>query len=486
MNKATLAIGGVVALAAIWSGGWYAGKSFIVEPEADAAVERLREGSLFFSYDARDIGGFPFAYDVAYRNVSVSNAKGWRWTAPEMSVASGVTDAGALVVTPSDDSKLTIEAAALGGAAEDAPAVFAIASEGMTVTLLGQERFDIDAKAWQATQTTGETLIRDGVLAFTDLDFSGAFTQGGAAGETEMTAATARVAYRLSVDGVSESRSDTKMTGFGATFRGAALDADTLADFLARDGEAYLTMKIESYEGTGGSSGGPSAPPFDLTMTGDETTAEVVLAEGRARYVAAAGAVDYKFEMEGPMPGGALTIGGMTAAFEMPLKKAEDAGPYLMQMRLDDMAISEELWGMFDPAGQLQRTPVDMNIDLGGKARIIFDLGAESFGQPPVDVETLEIRELMVDGLGFNAHATGALDIAGVAANPEGDVHLELRGAYQLIDQLSAAGLLPPGQGEMAKAMAGGFAIQGDGPDHLIADIAIKDGGMTINGKPIQ
>ena len=50
-------------------------------------------------------------------------------------------------------------------------------------------------------------------------------------------------------------------------------------------------------------------------MTGDQTTAEVTLAGGQARYVAEAGAVDYRFEMQGPMPGGALTIGGMTAAF---------------------------------------------------------------------------------------------------------------------------------------------------------------------------
>lgn len=329
-------------------------------------------------------------------------------------------------------------------------------------------------------------MIRDGVLAYTDLDLSGVFASGGAAGEMEMKAGAARVAYRLSVDGVSETRSDTTMNDFSASFRGAALDADTLADFLARDGEAYLTMKIGSYEGTGGSSGGPSAPPFDLTMTGDAISADVTLAGGQARYVTEAGAVDYRFEMEGPMPGGALTIGGMTAAFEMPLKKAENAGAYLIQMKLDQMAISDELWGMFDPTSQLQRTPVDMNVDLGGKARIIFDLGAENFGQSPIDVETLEIREVRIDGLGFNAHATGELDIAGVAANPEGDIHLELRGAFQLIDQLSAAGLLPPGQGEMAKAMAMGFAVEGDGPDHLIADIAVKDGGMTINGKPLQ
>ncbi|MEL7466662.1 MAG: hypothetical protein AAFN79_21490, partial [Pseudomonadota bacterium] len=78
MSKSTYIVGGAIALAVIWTGGWFAGKTFIVEPEADKAVEQLRSGDLFFSYETREVGGFPLAYDVAYTSVAVSNGQGWR------------------------------------------------------------------------------------------------------------------------------------------------------------------------------------------------------------------------------------------------------------------------------------------------------------------------------------------------------------------------------------------------------------------------
>ena len=76
MKRVSYVIGGVIAIAVIWTGGWFAGKSFLIEPEADRIVEELRAGNLFFSYESRDVGGFPIAYDVAYRGVKVSSEAG--------------------------------------------------------------------------------------------------------------------------------------------------------------------------------------------------------------------------------------------------------------------------------------------------------------------------------------------------------------------------------------------------------------------------
>ena len=114
MNALSKILGGVAGLAALWAGGWYAGKAFFVEPEADRVVEELRAGNLFFSYETREVGGFPTGYDVAYQGVEISNGEGWRWSAPRTTIAAGVANIGALTVTPSDESKLTVNAAAFG------------------------------------------------------------------------------------------------------------------------------------------------------------------------------------------------------------------------------------------------------------------------------------------------------------------------------------------------------------------------------------
>lgn len=488
MRKITLLIGGVAALAAVWTGGWHAGKAFIVTPEADRAVENLRAGDLFFSYQAREIGGFPFGYDVAYRGVEISAGAGWRWSAPQMSIGSGVANVGELVVTPSPESRLAIDAAAFG-AGDDAPVVMDIASEGLTLTLSDRgETFALAATALTATQTPGGTLLRDGALEFSELAFGGRLAADRAAADVALTAAKARIAYRLSVDGVTESRSDTVMNDVAATFAGDELSADDFADFVRRGGEGRFSMTIGAYESDGGTSGGPSAAPMAVTVSGVETSADVAVADGRAAYRASAGAMKYNVELEAPPPfaGGAFAIGGARASLEFPVAKAAAAAPYAMLVDLKGVALGEEIWAAFDPAAAIDRTPLDVNLDIGGDARVIFELGEDSFGQAPLDVETMEIRNMSISGLGASAVASGELEIAGDASRPDGNVHIELRGALALLDKLVAAGLLPPQQGVIFRSMALGLARQGDEPDHLIADIEAANGAVSVNGQRLQ
>ena len=303
-----------------------------------------------------------------------------------------------------------------------------------------------------------------------------------------MVPEAARIAYRISVDGVTESRSDTQLKDFKAFFEGTELNAENFADFITRGGEGRLSMSVGAYEGEGGATGGPSAAPMDMTMAGDGASAEIAFADGRAVYRATAGRMSYKVALEAPPPfsGGELEIAGAEAALEFPVAKSGAAAPYAMAIRLDGVALGEDLWATFDPAKGIDRTPIDVNLDVGGDARVIFNIGDESFGQAPLDVETMEIRDLSLTGLGVSAVATGDLKIAGDASRPDGEVHFELRGAFALIDNLASAGLLPREQGEFFKALALGLAKQGDGPDHLIADIEAQNGEITVNGQRVR
>ena len=489
MSRVLLGLGGAAAVAVIWTGGWFAGKSFIVEPEADRQVEQLRSGDFFFSYDEREIGGFPFGYDIAYRGVAISTGDGWRWTAPAMSVATGVADAGAFVLTPSDESKLTLDAPLTGGAPDDAPLVMNIASEALTATL-AQENFEISAKSILAEQAPGEGMVQGALVSFADLASDGSVAPDGSALDMTLTASSSRIAYRFSVDGgVVESRSDTTMSD--VEIKGAIdnLNAEDLADFLAKNGRAEFVMKIGAYEGAGGVTGGPSSPPFDYSGSGAASSAELSVIDGRARYAASNGAMSGTFETgpPAPFPGGAVRLGDASVLLEMPLKKADAPQPYALSMRFDGFEMGDVVWDAFDPGAKIERTAINLNMDFGGVMTVQFDLGGNSFGSSPVDVETLEIRDVSIDGLGVSALANGELEVAGDARQPEGTVHVEVSGAFALMDRMTEAGLLPPGQGDFFKAIAMGFARVGEGgPDHLVADIAAADGGVSINGKPLQ
>lgn len=490
MKRLTYAIAGVVAVGAIWTGGWFAGKSFLIEPEADRIVEELRAGELFFSYESREVGGFPIAYDVAYRGVRIaSSGGGWEWTTPEMSVASGVADGGAVVITPADETKLVIDATAFGGAPEDAPAVFDLVSGGFSVTLTEQaRRFALVADRIEAKQAAGGGALKDGAAVLSDLDAAGQVAMGGDEAEVEVTASEARIEYVFSPDGVAESRSSTTMRGVTATFSGERLAAGGLAGFIEAGGDATLTIAVESADGVTSTTGGPGAPSLDYEVKSGPANADIAASEGRVRYTAKAAKARYALATEQPslLPSGALTVGEADFLIDIPVAKTEDAAPYSIRLGFADVALDDGVWATFDPEAKIDRTPLTLEADLSGEARVIHALGGDSFGEPPIDLETLDISRLSLTGLGASLEATGALTIPGDAATPEGEVTVEARGIFALLDRIGAAGLMPPGQIEIYKALALGYARQGDGPDHLIAEIETSRFGLSVNGKQVR
>ncbi|MEM7544334.1 MAG: DUF2125 domain-containing protein [Pseudomonadota bacterium] len=490
MKTSTLLIGGTIGVAALWSAGWFMGKALYVEPEADKVVEQLRSGEVFFSFDVRTISGFPFGYDVSYENVKLSDGSlQWQWSAAEMKVGSGVTDAGSLVLTPAAESKLSIEATAFGGAPDTPPAVFDIASEGMEVRLSdadGGATVVAGATSLLATQVDGTSVISDGKLRFDDLDINLDATADFANVDSTMTAAEMEIVYRISLDGVVESNSASTLQDVKVAFSGEGVNTENLAQFIESGGTADFSYSAASYTGTGGNSGGPSAPPINVDIAGGLTTAVVSVRDGRVAYSADAADIDYDMKMEGPLEDGGATLSGMAMRFEMPVSASPDAGPYEIVMTLSELALDEPVWALFDPGRAIARTPMNVSIDLGGRVRILSGLGASSSGQSPVDVETLDIRDLSIDGAGVAAKVAGALDIAGNAALPDGDIKVEVSGALALIDKMATGGVIPQEAAELYKTLVQSYARPGPGPDDLIAEIEVDNGVVLVNGLPLQ
>lgn len=505
MKKLTLALGGAVGLAALWSAGWFAGKTLYVEPEADRAIEQLRQGELFFSYDTRSVAGFPFAYDVTYEAIELSDASGlWRWTAPSMAIGSGVADAGALTLAPAARSKLIVEARAFGGAADAPPAVFDVTADDLTLRMSGSRAgpvdgpdgtpangaaFDLSAKSAIAEQAAGGGPLSDGLLRFAALSMTGDLSGDGATGEGRLTADEMELGYRISLDGVSEMFTSGVTKGVDLSFSGAALDSEDMTAFLNRGGEAEAKFAAASYEGISGSSGGPSQPPLSVAMTGGASAADISVRDGRARYAAKAEALDYSVEMQPPAPltEGAATMKRFEMSFDMPVKRAPEPEAYTLAIAIEDLAADDALWALADPGAAIARTPLSLDLDLGGLMRILVDLGGGAGGgQSPVDVETLDIKTATLTGLGVTATATGALEIAGDASTPDGEIALEIVGALALIDSLAAAGVVPPQQAQAYKSMAEALGRRGDEPDQLLADIVMSDGEMSVNGQRLR
>ena len=170
-------------------------------------------------------------------------------------------------------------------------------------------------------------------------------------------------------------------------------------------------------------------------------------------------------------------------------------------LTLGDFTMSDLIWGIFDPGGQLPRDPATIALDLGGKAKLFYDLfdpeqmeAVESEGAIPGEINALDINGLTVRAAGAELTGEGAFTFDntdfetydGMPA-PDGAVDLKLTGANGLLDTLIAMGLVPEDQAMGVRMMMGLFAVPGEGEDSLTSKIEVKgDGQILANGQRIK
>lgn len=492
MKKPIVAAVAVGGLAAAWTAGWYGVRAFVVEPEADAMIERLRAGDLFLSYDRRVIAGFPLGYDISYEGVAVSDAGGlWRWTAPWMRAASAVEDAGAIVIDAAPESRIALAAAMLGGGAEDAPVDFVVAAPGMRATVGGPGEngaVRIEAPALTATQEAAGGVVSDARLGVEALAARFAADEALGMYRGALTAERAELSYTISPDAVTVSARQTTLTGLEADFDVVDLVEGDLAGFIAGGGRASARLSAARVEGREATTGGPSAPPLEVAYSGEGSLVELTVAEGRARYAGRVGPATsaFSFEGGGPVPDGDIAFAEVSLVMEMPVRMAAEPQPYDLAAKISGVEASAGIWDAFDPAGRLDRAPIEVVFDVGGDARVLTDFSGGGMGGQPIDLETLTLDDVALTALGVEARATGALEIAGEAMRSDGTVTLEVRGALGLVDRLVSAGILPPDAAAAYGALADVYARRGDGDDHLISEIVARGGRITVNGVPVS
>jgi hypothetical protein len=188
-----------------------------------------------------------------------------------------------------------------------------------------------------------------------------------------------------------------------------------------------------------------------------------------------------------------IKSGAIESEMTMPIKSPDVAQDYKILMKLNQLTLNDEAWGLFDPKGALKREPADLSIDLSGKTKLDFIglMAAESTGAPPPvpAPETLNINDLTLKVAGAAFTGTGAFtfDNSQGIPLPLGEANVSLTGGNALIDGLIAAGLVPEDQAVGVRMMMGAFMTPGAEPDSLTSKIEAKEGGsIFVNGQQIQ
>ena len=197
-----------------------------------------------------------------------------------------------------------------------------------------------------------------------------------------------------------------------------------------------------------------------------------------------------------PIP---VTYAVETMGFKLtlPVRKSEKPDDFAFGLTLGGVTISDMLWGLFDPTGQLPRDPATIALDVAGKARLLADFfnpeNANLAANPaptPAEIDSVDINKLQINLAGADLSGSGAFKFNNSQngpPKPSGAVDLTLVGGNALLDRLVAIGLLPEQQAMGARMMMGLLAVPGEAPDTLNSKIEVNEQGHVMaNGQRIQ
>jgi hypothetical protein len=191
-----------------------------------------------------------------------------------------------------------------------------------------------------------------------------------------------------------------------------------------------------------------------------------------------------------------ISMDEVVMSFGMPVVATEPSD-YGLAMKFGNLVIGDAVWGMMDPGAVLARDPINLDVNLTGKAKIdLLDLmESGENGTPPKSMPELisaDINTLALNLAGAAMTGTGAFtfDNSMVAAGgppmPLGAADLRLSGGNKLVDGLVALGVLSDDDAMGARMMMAMFG-KPEGEDVLTSKIEAKEGGaIFVNGQRIQ
>ena len=377
------------------------------------------------------------------------------------------------------------------GSPEDLTYTYSAASAGLSLDEVTAEGQSLPTESYRATLSmtnmSGETRVQG-----TDLR---SYTQNLTSGP-------------ISYDVFFESPDDQgTLTLTGRTESLTAASDSTLPEMM--DPNNMAAMILAGFGGKGGVTFGAGSTNMAFEDASESFTYESSSAGGSLTAGIGADGISYDITSndasvnvagsEIPLPI-SLTLAKFGFGLTMPVMAEEDPQDFALSITLGDFTISDLIWGVFDPTGQLPRDPATILIALSGQATLLANIMdpklAEDFGMgpPPGELNAVTLDTLEVTAAGASLTGEGAFTFdnssgatLGGFPQPEGSVDLSLTGGNGLLDTLVAMGLVPEDQAMGARMMMGLFAVPGEGDDSLTSRIEINDQGHILaNGQRIQ
>jgi hypothetical protein len=387
---------------------------------------------------------------------------------------------GAIKLTVSQPGTVIVA----GGSATDTS--YQITAPTMTVTLD------------EVTDETGKVLDTEASMVMTEVAGGYLVTKTGESMGLDSTLGAKSAVLSLSGAGSDGGGSGTVAVSF------ADLNMATKGNFLSPEMMANMAAALNGgFTMESSFSFGAMAMDVDVTdpsgptkMIANATGGSFVLAMDKTRLNYGTALNGAKFTVSGaeiPFPQVEVAFAESAFNVAMPVSKSDTPQDFTFLTKVVDFTVSEDVWGLFDPAGTLARDPATFIVDLKGQGFWKEDIMNPSLqmegAQPPGELHSLDLTQVLAKAAGAEVSATGGLtfDNADLATfegmpRPDGKVTVNIKGVTKLVENLIAMGILSEDDAMGFRMGLAMVAKPGPGPDELVSEIEFKEGGLFTNG----
>lgn len=354
----------------------------------------------------------------------------------------------------------------------------------------------------EVTDESGTPLDTQAEVALTDLSARYAVTQNGESTALDSNFSSKSMVLKISGNATDGSGGGTVDVSF------ADVTGATKGNFLSAEVMANMAMALNSgFTMDTSLNFGAMAMNADITdsagptkMGANATGGGFVLEMNKDRLNYGTSLNGAKFTISGaeiPFPQVELAFAESGFNVVMPVTKSDSPQDFSFLTKVVDFTVSEDVWGLFDPAGSLSREPATFIVDLKGTGfwtKDIMDPEVQMEGmEPPGQLNSLDLTQVLAKAAGAEVSAAGGLtfdnaDLAtfGGVPRPDGKITVNIKGVNQLVDNLIALGILSDDDAMGFRMGLGMFARPGAGPDELVSEIEFRDGGLFANGMQLQ
>lgn len=378
---------------------------------------------------------------------------------------------------------------------------------GMTIVAGGsatETSYDFNApnvtiKLDEVTDQDGKVLDTEADMVMTEATAKYVVVRDGDITGLDMTYAAKGVVLNVSgtdtAEGGGKGRGTVSLADLSGATKGNFLGAEMMANMAAALNSGFtmessfsfgaLTADLDITEASG---------PTKLTATATGGGLNVAMDKTKLNYGSSLNGA--KFTVSGaeiPFPEVEIAFAESAFNVDMPVSKSDTPQDFSYLTKVVDFTVSEDVWGLFDPAGTLSRDPATIIVDLKGtgfwKADIMDPEMQMEGAQPPGELHSLDLTQVLAKAAGTEVAATGALTFDNAdtttfdgVPRPDGKMTVSIKGATKLIDNLIALGIVNEDDAMGFRMGLAMIAKPGAGPDELISEVEFKEGGLFTNG----